>query len=365
MQRSIHLTEDQLNFISSLKAASCFEPALKERCQNLLKGLFEDASITPAKSDSEKAYYHSPRKMIEFLSLFSRDDYFKWFTHKWDQDGLTLESLITQQKKKMEMLSSMLYNTENPINLQTYNQVRNFINFTPDPTKKYHWRDNKGQAQNIGWYDIVSLSQNQPDNAIEYLMLPDGHQFRDYIRLFKTSIEFRTDLGLDGRFNLFIKNSIKQFINGALSITFSDNFSKIGKDINIYCDISGVREALGIICEWIVKFKVNGANVKIDLLSNEEFYELNIFHEGSYFSNLKKLINPSGDLARLRNRLFSVCDLTMSGDFLTDGERKQCASVFLLENTTKRIGKEFEPCRIKYDDKLKEGVEYTLKFYKS
>ena len=365
MSKTFNLTEKQLNFISFMKRECDSRPEMSVRLNSRLDTISVVENNKFSDSDTEHISCHSPRKMIEFLSLFSRDDYFKWYTHKWDQDGQTLESLINQQKKKIQELSKMVFRSENPVNIRTYNQVLNFINFAPDLNKNFPWYGNDGKAYRIGWHSIVGIHLKHPETPVENLILSDGHQFRDYIRLFKTSIEFRTDLGMDGRFNRFIKNSLKRFINGALSVSYSDIFTKIGKDINIYCDIPAIHEALGIICDWIVKYKVNGANVKVDLLFSEESYELKIIHEGSYFSNLKKLANPSGDLDRLRNRLFSVCDLTISADFLTEGEKLQCVSVYLLENKTKRIGKALGPCRIEYNDILAGGVEYTLKFYKS
>ena len=36
--------------------------------------------------------------MIEFLSLFSRDDNFKWYTHKWDMSvPFDMDSLKSRQ----------------------------------------------------------------------------------------------------------------------------------------------------------------------------------------------------------------------------------------------------------------------------
>lgn len=367
MNKTIILTEEQLDFISFMSIQTAPSPFLKKRLKSLTGKLplIVKSSLDNGKEKQGKIQaHHSPMAMIEFLSLFSRDDEFKWYTHKWDQEELSLDHLIKKQDIAKQRLLKMVYESEHPVNDRTFYQVWNFINFLPKPENTYPWHDNSGKAYRIGWHSIVDIHQQNPETAIENLMLPNGHLFIDYIRLFKCSIEFRTDLGMDGRFNRFVKNSMKRFINGAVNISYSENLGKIGKDINIYCDITGVYEGLSIICDWIVKYKVNGSTVRVNLISKEDGYELKILHEGSYFSNLKKLKTPSGDLEKLRNRLFSVCDLTMSGDHILDGKQRESVSVHVLEDTTTKIEENLSPCRLEYIDRQVGGVEYTLKFYK-
>ena len=88
----------------------------------------------------------------------------------------------------------MVYPKKNgqAINEATYNQVWNFINFKS--TGEFSWKNNKLENIRCGWYSIVDLHQKNTDIPIENLKLPDGHQFKDYIRMFKATIEFRTDL---------------------------------------------------------------------------------------------------------------------------------------------------------------------------
>lgn len=359
-----NLTEEQLDFISFLKVGVAEHAELKGRLDSCLSRLSNQGEKAKAKPGSDIILYHSPRKMIEFLSLFSRDEHFKWYTHKWDQDGQSYESWSDQQRLRIHDLSKMAYNSEHPVNERTYYQVWNFINLRPSPEKKILWRDNNGRPYKIGWHSIVDLHEQEPETSIENLLLPDGRQFKDYIRLFKASIEFRTDLEMEDRFDLVVKKTLKKNINGAVNVLYSENFRKIGRDINIYCDIPAVVESLGIISEWIVKHKVNGANVKVDLLPMDDGYELIILHEHSYFSNIEKLSTPSGDLDRLRNRLFSVCDLIISGEYIDNGEAKKPLMVYILENKTTKKDKVFCPCRIEHIDKHIGGVEYTLRFYK-
>lgn len=364
MSKLYNLSEEQLDFISFMKAGVASHAELKGRLESCLASIVDNVKEVSGKSVSGITLYHSPHTMIKFLSMFSQDEHFKWYTHKWDQDGQLFESWRDRQKQKIQDLKTMLYNTEHPVNERTYYHVWNFINFSPNPEKKFTWRDNNGQVNRIGWNSIVELHKQDSETAIENLLLPDGHQFKDYIRRFKASIEFRTDLELEDRFNSVVRKTMNRCINGAMNVSYSENFRKIGRDINIYCDIPAVVESIGIICEWIVKHKVNGTNVKVDLVPMENGYKLVILHEHSYFCNIEKLSIPSGDLDKLRNRLFSVCDLTMSGDYMHNGEFEKSIMVYVLENTTTKDSSGFCPCRIEHIDRCVGGVEYTITFYK-
>lgn len=308
-----------------------------------------------------KTCRHSPHEMINFLSLFSKNDDFKWYTHRWDQEGVELDNLRRTQAEKKKILAAMTYDSQFPINEQTYNQVWNFINFE---NEKYPWSDNEGQKHHIGWHSILELSQQNPELSVERIKLPDGRLFNDYIRLFKSSIEFRTDLRDKDRFSEFVRNCMCVFINGAVTINYSSQFDDIGFDVNVYCDVIGLRSGLKTICAWIVNYKANGSKVYVDLLSTDECFELKICQEGTYFSNLQKLEQPSGDFASLRNVLFSVCDFEMEGDLRRDGKNCGAIRVLALNQETHKTGTAFSPCKIENINRKIGGVQYILKIFK-
>lgn len=348
-----NITEDKLNFYTYLVKGTAASKELSERVQNCWERM---------QTVRRNVSRHSPKKMIEFLSLFSKDDNFKWYTHKWDQSGLTLDNLMENQLSRKSELSSRAYKSAEPINEKTFTQVWNFINFTPK--ELYPWVDNEGNNQLTGWHSIIELHKQNPDLPIENLQLPDGYIFKDFIRLFKSSIEFRTDLRPEDRFRSLVRKTIKIAVNGAVDIIYTPEFKKIGYDINIYCDIPALIFGLRIICDWIVKHKVNGSHVTVDLVAKEDCYELSIFHEGSYFSNKHKLESPSGDFAKLRYRLFSVCDLTLIGDYVKDGANEGSLQVYALEPGTKKIDNKLSQCRIESSDLSVGGVKYVIKLYK-
>lgn len=357
-------SKDRINFISFLKEIASSRPDLTSRIELLLENVSIVVDGKTSDNKSGKMFHHSPKRMIEFLRLFSIDDHYKWYTHKWDQSGVTLEHLIKTQSGRRRQLSDFLYNTDRPINNKTYNQVWNFINFNNTGDNIYPWHDNEGIAYRTGWHSIVEPHRQNPDVPIENIKFNDGSLFLDYIRKFKSSIEFRTDLRMDDRFHKVIRNSIKRYINGAVHVVFTSNFQKIGYDVNIYCDVIGVISALKILCDWIIKHKVNGSNVVVDISADNDGYILTIMHSGSYLTNMEKMQKPSGDFAKLRDRLFSVCDFTISGDYKELGENKGSIIVYGLDLETFLLDNLLNDCRIEYKDKLVGGVMYNIKFYK-
>lgn len=364
MSKNTVSSKDRIDFISFMKGIASSRPSLTSRIDSYLENVSIVVGGETSEIRSRKTLHHSPKRMIEFLRLFSIDDHYKWYTHRWDQSGVSLEHLIKTQSDRRRQLSDFLYNTDNPINNKTYNQVWNFINFNNTGDNIYPWYDNEGIVNRTGWHSIIDPHRENLDTPIENLKLEDGSLFGDYIRKFKSSIEFRTDLRMDDRFHKVIRNSIKRYVNGAVQVEYTSNFRKIGYDVNIYCDVIGVISALKILCDWIVKHKVNGSNVVVDISADNDGYNLTIMHSGSYLNNKEKLQEPSGDFAKLRDRLFSVCDFTISGDYKELGDNKGSIIVYGLDSETFMLENLLNDCRIEHKDKLVGGVMYNMKFYK-
>lgn len=315
-----------------------------------------------SKKTEEKIFIHSPQRMIEFLSLFSRDDRFKWFTHKWDmREPFKIDEFIGELNKNKVILQHMAYVAGPVVNQKTYNQVWNFINFD---NFEFTWKNTNFDNITYGWHSIVELSRKNPEKPVENLVLGNGHQFKDYIRQFKSTIEFRTDLKDEDRFSELIWRNIKAGLPKDLKIEFSEAFDNIGYDLNVYCDVIAVIAAIRQICNWIVQFKSRSSEVGIDLKDEENGYRLTIFHHNSYFTNLKKLEKPSGDLASLREGLFSVCDFAMSGDLKKEGHPYGAIKATVLNSETYKQGKVMNRCKIdRFDEKI-GGVKYEFKIFK-
>lgn len=366
MSKVFNLTEDQLDFISFMKKEVSLLEGLKTRLESRLATLAKETEKS-AKLGSSIRLKHSPQTMIKFLALFSRDDRFKWYTHKWDiSTPFDIQEMISGQTKNKIILSDMAYPKESGhvVNEKTYNQVWNFINFSNPVSKTYVWKNAKFENIRYGWHSIVNLSRENPIIPVENLIVSDGHQFKDYIRMFKAVIEFRTDLSDENRFSELVWNSIMSSLPKDFDIEFDSKFDEIGYDLNVYCDVIGFLSALNTICNWIVKHKARSSEVKVDLISEDEYYILEIFHLGSYLSNIEKLKNPSGDLEELRERLFSVCDFSLEGDYMRDGKKNGSLLVKALDESTEKIDRILSCCDVQESDNEIGGVKYKLKIYK-
>ena len=365
MSKSYNLTEEQLDFISFMKIGVASRAELKERLDSCLADVANDEKKKSPVSDI--TLYHSPQTMIKFLSLFSRDDRFKWYTHKWDMSiPFDIGEMIARQTMDKTVLCDMVYPkvSGSVVNERTYNQVLNFINFSNSGPNIYSWKNTKFENIRYGWHSIVDLSKDNPDIPVDNLILSDGHQFKDYIRMFKAVIEFRTDLNDDDRFSELVWNNISSGLPKDFDIEFDPKFDEIGYDLNVYCDVIGVLSALNIICTWMTKHKARSSKVKVDLISKNEFFILEVFHIGSYFGNIEKLRNPSGDFEELRKRLFSVCDFSLEGDYMKDGKNNGSLIVNALDENTQIRVNSLSPCSVNISDVKIGGVKYQLKIYK-
>lgn len=357
----IILTQEQLNFIGYMFEKISTRPDLKERVENCINDIKKGSNKIIEVNTNSSIQKHSPRKMIEFLSLFSRDDRFKWFTHKWDmREPFKIDDFICELKKNKRDLQKMAYENGPIVNQKTYNHVWNFINFD---NNDYTWKNTSFDNIKYGWHSIVELSKKSPQTPVENLILDDGHQFKDYIRMFKSTIEFRTDLKDDDRFSELIWYNIKAGLPKDFKIEFSEEFDEIGYNLNLYCDVIAIISAIRQICNWIVQFKSRSSEVSVDLRKEKSYYELSIFHKNSYFTNISKLEHPSGDLNTLREGLFSVCDLIMTGDLKTEGEDRKTVNVKVLDEETVKNGKSMSQCKVEYSKEKTGGVKYEFKIY--
>lgn len=366
MSKTFNLTEDQLDFISFMKREVSSHANLKVRLETRLATLAKGTEKT-AKLDTSIRLNHSPQTMIKFLALFSRDDRFKWYTHKWDISiPFDIQEMISRQTINKSILTEMAYpkGSGPVVNEKTYTQVWNFINFSNSGPNIYSWQNTRFENIRCGWHSIVNLSKENPEIPVENLILSDGHQFKDYIRMFKAVIEFRTDLNDDDRFSELVWSSIKSGLPKDFDIEFDSKFDEIGYDLNVYCDVIAVLSALNIICTWMIRHKARSSKVKVDLISENEYYILEIFHVGSYFSNIEKFKYPSGDLEELRKRLFSVCDFSLEGDYMKDGKNNGSLIVNALDENSQIAVKSLSPCDIIISDDKTGGVKYKLKIYK-
>jgi hypothetical protein len=330
----------------------------------------QNENSSTAKQSCERI--HCPQKMIEFLSKFSRDDRFKWFTHKSDSP-LDLCAKRDAQVDNFKYLDRYCYGERASIRESLLRHVKNFINLRKD----YILRDQNSEEIKVKWFDMVEMSRKSENERLwPGELIKDGTRFETYINRFKRTIEFRTDCDRKDKFRYQIKNLFKANLTNEIEVVYTDSFEELSNNVNVYCFVNTLFKGLSQICKWIESYKALGNRVIVDLKQETDFYRFSILHEGSYFScSDNKLDGLGGDLKMVRVELFSICDFEMIGDFRMAGiSGNNVKRVVCLDDETrlKEINgcKEgegiitFTKCKIEDVEGQVGGVKYMLKLYR-
>lgn len=357
MLSEIHTLRFQLE--SFIKATKNLSLQSAESYQNIAKDdiLLNDLILHSNSGISSKQKKHSPKTMVKFLYNFSIGEKFKWFTHN-------LEGLQPFNYQEYIHNANQDYNlaTGWNINNVTYHNVKNFIFNTGDGNKTNIY--GIGNIQ-FSWRDVEKWCKEHP-NEHPYNADLDGHLFKNYINQFKHIIEFRTD-DADLTFNI----RVRKLIRGTLGVDFKPHFTKafneIGQSIKLFCDINLLFSAIKQILEWIQLNKGKSSQVVINLEDSEEFYCLEIIHEGSYLSTISsdiKLHGLSGDFDKVRKMLFSVADWEIIAK-LKDHEKTENCKIICLDEHTALIDNLMTPNIITLNPVEVNYVKHTLKLYKT
>jgi hypothetical protein len=273
----------------------------KEQVEQMIKE-FNGGTSNPIKSNSK--HFHNPKRMIDFLYQFSKNDSYKWFTHApgANQD-FDYETYVDNAKNGFQTIAK-------GINQYTWNNVYNFIFDTKSAAKDSYNNDIK-----IRWKNLMSWCKEHKFRH-PYYELVDDYKFERYITIFKNTIEFRTDDS-----SMTFANRIEDFmydhaINSPdISLEFSESFYSIGGSLRVYVDVRQLFTAFNEMSKWIVSNKGKSNKVEISLTETEDRYFFSIFHKGSYMSiDDEKLKGLSGDFHKIRNILLNVVDWTIEAD---------------------------------------------------
>lgn len=356
------LSKDQLDFIRFMSDNTGSDFMLKDRVNKCISKLQQKN-----KPNGKIQLVHSPQKTIDLFSLFSRNDDFKWFTHKWDRPDADFDInwYIENQSRNFKFLDDYTFGKDAGIPLAILNHLKNFINLE----EKYKIYDQTGKLIPFTWFDTLQWCKGHPGKWPGHMPTDDGRLFETWIKIFKRTIEFRTDVEFDKKFGVQTKKFIKNRISPEVAdITFTETFLKTGRSIGFYCYVNGLYEGLTKILDWIEAYKALSNKVTVDLGKEDDSYRLVIMHSDSYFScDEIKLNGMRGDLKELRGRLFSVCDLSIEADRENDKPIRVCC----LDKDTRGIfslksgGRQFNltPCRLEELDYSPGGVKYILKLY--
>ncbi len=326
---------------------------LEFRITRIEKEIFKENS----KTRLEKK--HAPREMVAFLFQFSINEKFKWFTHKADQraERINYMGLLKQADKHFREL-----NYQN-LNIATIEFIKKFI-LKNELKIKFPEYESKWTYGN----KLIQEYINHGMNPFEIKL--DNVYFSEVIDRFKRAIEFRHD-NLDYKFNRLFRDFITDYLPIDFSEEYKSNFDISAQQLSTYIDVNNFFRGLEIIMKWIENYKSKSNKVIFNLIEKVDFYELEIFHVGSYFSaspDSNKVKGQSGDLDRLRKYWFSIVDLIIYADFYAENQLKGYKINCLTQNTKMVINSpsySLSENEVSFQNKKVGGIKYLIMIYKN
>lgn len=350
--------EKLINLISKeFEKTGIVETEIIERLEQIEKSILNP----PTCEKKTNTTYHSPIQMVRFLNKFSKDDKFKWFTHDPEsiQQEFNYENYILEAKK--------YYPKEINFNFLTYSNIKQFL---------FEVIDGKGLRRkcyaNDGplkytWPDVREWCKNNPNTHPFFAQIGD-ELFSKYINQFKHIIEFRPDIP-DLTFHKRTKDFIRKKLGADFQKTFTNEFDVLGIPLSIYIDTNLFYQGLTQILNWINDNKAKSNKVSFNIIKNDEYYQLEIFHVESYYSynpDNVKLLGQQGDFEKARKFLFCVADWDIEASFLINNTRSNYRISCLNSETFLENKNKIQTMSINTIDKLNYevgGVKHILKLY--
>ena len=206
------------------------------------------------------------------------------------------------------------------INSSTWNNVKNFILITDNDAC-----DSYNRKIEFRWKDLSDWCfENKFKHPFNVLM--GDYKFDKYIKIFKNTIEFRTDNS-----DLLFSNRVEDFMydeavsSDDIRIEFTDSFYNIGESLRVYIDVRQLFAALREIGKWVIGNKSKSSQLMISLEETADCYILEIFHKNSNMNiDNEKMKGLSGDFHKVRNMLLNVADLIIEADVKQTSKRIFC-----------------------------------------
>jgi hypothetical protein len=258
---------------------------------------------------------HSPKDMVGFLYQFSRDEFFKWFTH--DPEQTHIDYVVNYAKAEVNLQTAGF---KRSINSQTFANIKNFICKTPYPPL-----DAFGGKIPFSWRDAILWVGKNPERNPFSDCLFDGKPFKEYVAAFKNTIEFRTDddrmrFGLRLTDFLYNQCGLSHEITDRLDF-IDESVDTIGCSLRAFIDVRMFFCALRQILKWIDEKKAISRLAFINLEASSDSYTLQVYHKGSYLDiDNTKIKGQDGDFEKVRKFLFSVADWRIEADRRYDGK---------------------------------------------
>lgn len=379
-----NMAKNKFDFIAEMLEKKGLSPNQKERLYKLIAQEIRqvetaDSEILKRIEDIElklngnkknphsKQGLHDPMNTVRFLTKFSHDDTFKYFTHKQEAE-FNYDDLI--QKAQSDFNKTLNIET---INVETWQKVNHFC-FPPKEGYSTQWKNFNGVTIKFGWAkvkewcslnngtypDIMELPTEpneirQPDSANKDFVLMT---FGDIIKQFKHTIELRQD----DRFKTFDQH-LKSLVRLCkMHIDFDVEYKGNFNEVTLYSDIHLLLSGIKIILEQIIEYRANSTKVRFELADeSEEVWKLKIIHVNSRFNRSKsddKLLKGGGTLGEIRKKFFCICDWELF-TILND------SNIYRIEMLNENVNDLKAPVQITESNEQIEGVTHIIKLYKT
>lgn len=250
---------------------------------------------------AEELFPHDPQSSNEFLSSFSRNDEFKFFTHV--KEEFSLQDLMASAQK----LNNKTYELEKAkkLNSRTRQKVLNFC--SAGKTGNEFWMDFQGEKCEDNWSSVTAWCDEHDRQYPSSAPIQKGQsQFSNIINRFKETIEIRQN------FKKLLYQALmhSEITPPDFTVKFAGNeFEKV----KLYIDVHLLFLAIKQFFKWIKEHKAQSNMIKISIENDKQgkFWELRICHVGSELqmsADHAKFIKPSGDLATVKKHLQHVAD---------------------------------------------------------
>jgi hypothetical protein len=356
---------------------------------NTQNGVAINISGTEDSSPKSNILTHKPIEIKRFLKNFEENTALKFSTHIWDKTDFlaTYGSFIAKlNEEKKEYKFNDLFKYNRPL----YNLLNYFL-FTPNknplrngiPT--FGWNSEEYKDVKIGWqfpekilndwafqnYDTQS-SENKKypmEMIVPPELIPEErirnkkiNSFEDIANIFKTEIQFRNDED-----NLF--KHVK-FSLGKHNLTNEDKSIENLQKLHFYTYTKGITSAIDSIFRSFEKNNESFKDVSFDVISKQDYLELQITQLNSFPSKDLDVENPnkffSGDSSAIVNHLFSLCDYSIISKFNNESNFE---IVILFENAfgtpdgnnLKKLDSKMDVIELK--NEVVKGFTHKLKFY--
>jgi len=352
-----------------------FEQLTKDKFYNPSRKIYLDIlydSICFSTNDGDKKEYfaisnreeilkhdiiHNPKRLVEILSYFTKDNPIKYTAHSfdWNKYG-TYERFINEVKQTFEEIEDDL----RFLSPNLFDKITKFL-FSDNLNSNNTWGMNR---ISFGWSspelkDWSSIEESKQDgkkaiyfplerNCIEQINGRTMTIFEDVCNVFKNEIEIRDDDKLS--------ILIEEIEEDVLGFDFEVEYKNL-ENISFYTDVEYIRNGLIKIFEQFkheIRIKYNSIIVEAISCTEGNYTDLFITQVNSTTtknSNDMMAEVDDGDFQDIKQSFLSLCDWSVLSKF-SDG----CFEINYLSLESE--------CVIKEEiDKIPEGFTHKLRFY--